>query len=101
MKLLEEFAEQNYKKEVDEIRASLLAEYEKKHQKFLEQIEANERREAQTTAVEDPDEEPEMIPDMNPEPDPEDCPFLDDPTEPAYIPIEPDNEEQEMLTTAA
>lgn len=101
MKLLEEFAEQNYKKEVDEIRASLLAEYEKKHQKFLEQIEANERLEAQTTAVEDPDEEPEMIPDMNPEPEPEDCPFLDDPTEPAYIPIEPDNEEQEMLTTAA
>lgn len=104
MDLLEEFADQNYKKEADEIRAKHLAEYEKKHAKLMEQIAANEKLEAEATTVEEPDWEPEMIPDTNPEPDPDDSPFIDDPEatpEPQYIPIEPIEEDPEMLAPAA
>ncbi|WP_440200813.1 ParB/RepB/Spo0J family partition protein [Alistipes shahii] len=105
MKLLEEFADLNYKKEADEIRARNLAEYEKKHAKFLEQIAAIEQQEAETTAEEDPDAELEMLPAENPESNPDEYPFIDDPEtvpEPILIPIEPDeDDEPEMLTSAA
>lgn len=105
MKLLDEFADLNYKKEADEIRARNLAEYEKKHAKFLEQIAAIEQQEAETTAEEDPDAEPEMLPAENPESNPDESPFIDDPEtapEPIFIPIEPDeDDEPEMLTSAA
>ena len=105
MKLLDEFADLNYKKEADEIRARNLAEYEKKHAKFLEQIAAIEQQEAETTAEEDPDAEPEMLPVENPESNPDESPFIDDPEtapEPIFIPIEPDeDDEPETLTSAA
>lgn len=105
MKLLEEFADLNYKKEADEIRSRNLAEYEKKHAKFLEQIAAIEQQEAETTAEEDPDAEPEMLPAENPESNPDELPFINDPEtvpEPILIPIEPDEEDEpEMLTSAA
>lgn len=105
MKLLDEFADLNYKKQADEIRASHLADYAKKHAKFLEQIAANEQQEAETTAEEDPDAEPEMLPAENPESNPEESPFIDDPEtapEPIFIPIEPDeDDEPETLTSAA
>lgn len=103
MDLLDEFAEQNYKKEADEIRAKYTSEYEKKHAKLMEQIAANEKLEAEATTIEEPDWEPEMIPETNPEPDPDEYPFIDDPEtapEPQYIPIEEDDE-LEMLTPAA
>lgn len=103
MKLLDEFADLNYKKEADEIRASHLADYEKKHAKFLEQIAANEQLEAETTAEEDPNAEPEQLPAENP--DPEEYPFIDDPEtapDPIFIPIEPDEEDKrEMQVSAA
>lgn len=105
MKLLDEFADLNYKKEADEIRARNLAEYEKKHAKFLEQIAAIEQQEAETMAEEDPDAEPEMLPVENPESNPDESPFIDDPEtapEPIFIPIEPDeDDEPETLTSAA
>lgn len=105
MKLLDEFADLNYKKQADEIRASHLADYEKKHAKFLEQIAANEQQDAERTAEVDPDSEPEMLPDENPESNPDESPFIDDPEtapEPIFIPIEPDEDgEPETLTSAA